>query len=57
MSNGEKHESSGWIRKSHNVSLEEVNSTIKIPKNAGFFRKLFAFMGPGALVAVGYVDP
>ncbi|MDT1938470.1 Nramp family divalent metal transporter [Carnobacterium divergens] len=57
MSSEKKHESSGWIRKSHNISLEEVNSTIKIPKNAGFFRKLFAFMGPGALVAVGYVDP
>lgn len=53
----EKHQSTGWLRKSHNISLEEVNNTVKIPQNAGFWRKLFAFMGPGALVAVGYVDP
>ncbi|MGY3778807.1 Nramp family divalent metal transporter [Isobaculum melis] len=53
----EAHQSHGWVRKAHNVSLEEVNSSIDIPKNAGFWKKLFAFMGPGALVAVGYVDP
>ncbi|MBC1209334.1 Nramp family divalent metal transporter [Listeria booriae] len=38
-------------------SLSEVNNSVAIPKNATFFRKLFAFMGPGALIAVGYVDP
>ncbi|MGP4123605.1 MAG: Nramp family divalent metal transporter [Sodalis sp. (in: enterobacteria)] len=39
-------------------SLEEINSTIPIPTGkSGFFRKLFAFSGPGALVAVGYMDP
>ncbi|MGX7418699.1 Nramp family divalent metal transporter [Carnobacterium gallinarum] len=52
-----EHRSHGWVRKAHNVSLEEVNNSVAIPKNAGFWRKLFAFMGPGALVAVGYVDP
>ncbi|WP_413488058.1 Nramp family divalent metal transporter [Carnobacterium divergens] len=30
---------------------------VAIPKNASSFRKLLAFMGPGALIAVGYVDP
>jgi len=25
--------------------------------SAGFWRKLFAFMGPGLMVAVGYMDP
>lgn len=49
--------SKGFISKAHNVSLEEVNSSISIPKNASFLKKLFAFMGPGSLVAVGYVDP
>lgn len=39
------------------VSLMEVYRSVKIPKDAGFFRKLFAFMGPGYLVAVGYMDP
>lgn len=39
------------------ASLEEVNGSVEVPKNAGFFRTLFAFSGPGALVAVGYMDP
>jgi len=48
---------SGWLKKSSNVSLEEANGTIRIPKNAGFWRKFLAYAGPGSLVAVGYVDP
>ena len=39
------------------ASLEEVNGSVEVPKNAGFWRTLFAFSGPGALVAVGYMDP
>jgi manganese transport protein len=39
------------------VSLAEVYRTIKVPKDAGFWRKMFAFAGPGYLVAVGYMDP
>ncbi|TCZ75692.1 divalent metal cation transporter [Paenibacillus albiflavus] len=50
-------DNSGWLRHSSNVSLEEVNNTVKIPKKAGFWRKFLAFAGPGSLVAVGYVDP
>jgi len=38
-------------------SLSEVHGTVPIPANAGFWRKLFAFAGPGYLVAVGYMDP
>ncbi|MHC5249449.1 Nramp family divalent metal transporter [Enterococcus sp. LJL90] len=38
-------------------SLEEINSTVEVPKNASFFKTLLAFSGPGALVAVGYMDP
>lgn len=38
--------------------MEEVNSSVSVPpKNASFFRKLLAFLGPGSLVAVGYIDP
>ena len=36
-------------------SLPEVHRTIPIP--LGFWRKMFAFAGPGYLVAVGYMDP
>ncbi|MCR3755743.1 MAG: Mn(2(+))/Fe(2(+)): H(+) symporter MntH [Sodalis sp. Psp] len=40
------------------TSLEEINSTIPVPTGkGGFIKKLFAFSGPGALVAVGYMDP
>lgn len=39
-------------------SLQEINGTVAIPdKNASFLCQLFAFSGPGALVAVGYMDP
>ncbi|MCJ8011794.1 Nramp family divalent metal transporter [Paenibacillus sp. KQZ6P-2] len=38
-------------------SLEEINNTVSLPKNAGFWKKLAAYSGPGALVAVGYMDP
>src|SRR5574338_363395 len=37
--------------------LPEVRSRIPIPESAQFLRKLFAFAGPGFLVAVGYMDP
>jgi hypothetical protein len=32
-------------------SLDEVNGTIEVPKNAGFWRTLKAFTGPGVLIA------
>lgn len=38
-------------------SLEEINNTVDVPKNASFWRTLLAYSGPGALVAVGYMDP
>lgn len=43
--------------KSNGASLEEINSTVEIPKSGSFLRNLLAFSGPGALVAVGYMDP
>ncbi|MEX0380120.1 Nramp family divalent metal transporter [Leuconostoc sp. MS02] len=39
------------------LSLSDVNGSIEAPKNGSFWRKLLAFSGPGALVAVGYMDP
>ncbi len=38
-------------------SLAEINSSIKVPKHENFFKMLLAYLGPGALVAVGYMDP
>ena len=39
------------------VSLPEVHGSISVPVTGSFWRKLFAFAGPGYLVAVGYMDP
>src|SRR3954470_23905331 len=47
----------GWRRASATVSLPEVHGTIPVPDTGSFWRKLFAFAGPGFLVAVGYMDP
>src|SRR6266404_4918610 len=47
----------GWRRAAGEASLPEVHRSIQIPVNAGFWRKMLAFAGPGYLVAVGYMDP
>ena len=39
------------------VSLSEINQSIDTPNNNRFWQNLRAFLGPGALVAVGYMDP
>ncbi|PTO34684.1 Nramp family divalent metal transporter [Enterococcus mundtii] len=46
-----------WIEHTNGLSLSEVNGTVKVPKGKSFFRTLLAYSGPGALVAVGYMDP
>lgn len=38
-------------------SLPEAHRTVPILRNASVWRKLWAFAGPGYLVAVGYMDP
>lgn len=38
-------------------SLEEINGTVIVPQTGNFWKNLVAFSGPGALVAVGYMDP
>lgn len=38
-------------------SLPEVHRSIAIPRLGGFSRRLLAFLGPGYLVSVGYMDP
>ncbi|HKM91065.1 MAG TPA: Nramp family divalent metal transporter, partial [Candidatus Acidoferrales bacterium] len=38
-------------------SLPESFRTVDVPAGAGFLRRMFAFAGPGYLIAVGYMDP
>ena len=46
------------IEYANGKSLEEINGTVKVPpKGTGFWKTLLAYSGPGALVAVGYMDP
>jgi manganese transport protein len=47
----------GWRNPSSSVSLPEVHGSVPVPLTGGFWKKLFAFAGPGYLVAVGYMDP
>jgi manganese transport protein len=48
---------SGWRNPNRKPSLSEVYSTVPVPKEFGFWRKMLAFSGPGYMVAVGYMDP
>ena len=52
-----KEEHHGLISYANGRSLEEINGTVKVPKNISFWKALFMYSGPGALVAVGYMDP
>lgn len=47
----------GWRRERTKHSLSEVFSSVEVPKNGGFWKKLLAFAGPGLMVSVGYMDP
>ena len=48
---------SAWRKPAGQASLQEVHRSIVVPTTASFWRKLFAFSGPGFLIAVGYMDP
>jgi len=48
---------SGWRQDNKTPSLQEVNSTIHVPSQATWTRKMLAFIGPGLMIAVGYMDP
>ena len=38
-------------------SLPEVYASINVPEGKGNWKKMMAFVGPGLMVAVGYMDP
>lgn len=47
----------GWRTASGQPSLSEVHSTIAVPWEGSWLRRLIAFSGPGYMVSVGYMDP
>ena len=57
LESGPIHTEAGFHSQPALPSLSEVHRSLVVPSSAGFFRKLFAFAGPGFLVAVGYMDP
>ena len=57
LDSGPVHTEAGFHSQPGLPSLSEVHRSLVVPSSASFFRKLFAFAGPGFLVAVGYMDP
>ena len=47
----------GWRTPRGEPSLADMFGSIRVAKDGSFWRKLAAFLGPGYLVAVGYMDP
>jgi manganese transport protein len=47
----------GWRKDRGEPSLLDVFRTVPVRADAGWFRKVLAFVGPGYLVSVGYMDP
>src|SRR6266849_4755853 len=48
---------SGWRAERGEPSLAGMFASVRTAKQGPFWRKLLAFLGPGYLVAVGYMDP
>ena len=57
LESGPIHTEAGFHSQPNLPSLSEVHRSLVVPSSASFWRKLFAFAGPGFLVAVGYMDP
>jgi manganese transport protein len=49
--------SAPWRAARGEPSLVELFGSVRTARSGSFFRKLLAFLGPGYLVAVGYMDP
>src|SRR3982751_4620099 len=49
--------SGGWIRDRGEASLSDVNRSVVVRSSGPTWRRAAAFVGPGYLVAVGYMDP
>src|SRR5476651_798989 len=48
---------SGWRRERGRASLAEVYGSIRTRPTGSYWQKLLSFLGPGYLVATGYMDP
>ncbi len=48
---------SGWRRRRGEPSLADVFRTIHVTRTGSLWRRALAFIGPGYLVSVGYMDP
>jgi len=57
MEASELPESKGWKRQRGEASLSDVHRSIPVRQSGPAWRKAAAFVGPGYLVAVGYMDP
>ncbi|GEO85067.1 MULTISPECIES: Nramp family divalent metal transporter [Alphaproteobacteria] len=49
--------SPGWTRERGEPSLSDVHASISVKSTSPYWRRALAFLGPGYLVAVGYMDP
>ena len=47
----------GWNRERGEASLADVHRSVAVRADVGTWRRSVAFLGPGYLVAVGYMDP
>ena len=47
----------GWLRHRGPPSLLESFNSVTVPRDRSRWRQFLAFIGPGYLVAVGYMDP
>src|ERR1700719_298320 len=57
VASGPSPDGPGWRAARGEPSLAGMFGSIKTAKQGSFWRKLLAFLGPGYLVAVGYMDP
>ena len=47
----------GWLRRATGGALPEVNRTVAVSASRSTLRRFVSFLGPGYLVATGYMDP
>ncbi len=59
MSNSQRDQSELLLQtpEGHTLSLADVHGTISVHNSGTFFKRLLSFVGPGYLIAVGYMDP
>jgi manganese transport protein len=51
-------DAAGWRTDAPAIkSLAEVNASVAVPTSGVWWRRLLAFIGPGYMVSVGYMDP